>query len=104
MSSKWQTGRGLGKIRFSCAVREALAIAVLSMGLRMNAATWPGKDWPTATPESQGMSSARLDALRGRLAAKETRAFLVVRHDQLVYEWYAPGVTATTKQGTASLA
>jgi CubicO group peptidase (beta-lactamase class C family) len=27
-----------------------------------------------------------------------------VRNDHVVYEWYAPGVTATTKQGTASLA
>jgi CubicO group peptidase (beta-lactamase class C family) len=65
---------------------------------------WPGKDWPTATPESQGMSSARLDVIKERLAAKKTRAFLVVRNDRVVYEWYAPGVTATTKQGTASLA
>jgi CubicO group peptidase (beta-lactamase class C family) len=65
---------------------------------------WPGKDWPVATPESQSMSSARLDVIKERLAAKKTRAFLVVRNDRVVYEWYAPGVTATTKQGTASLA
>ena len=65
---------------------------------------WPGLDWPTATPESQGMSSARLNVIRQRLVAKKTRAFLVVRHDHIVYEWYAPGVTATAKQGTASLA
>jgi len=65
---------------------------------------WPGKDWPTATPESQGMASAELDVIKARLAAKKTRAFLVVRNDHLVYEWYAPGVTAMTKQGTASLA
>jgi CubicO group peptidase (beta-lactamase class C family) len=65
---------------------------------------WPGGDWPTATQESQGMSSARLDLIKDRLAAKKTRAFLVVRNDHLVYEWYGPGVTATTKQGTASLA
>jgi CubicO group peptidase (beta-lactamase class C family) len=50
------------------------------------------------------MSSARLDAIKDRLANKKTRAFLVVRNDHIVYEWYAPGVTANTKQGTASLA
>jgi CubicO group peptidase (beta-lactamase class C family) len=61
-------------------------------------------DWPTATPESQGMSGPRLDAIKQRLASKKTRAFLVVRNDCIVYEWYATGVTATTKQGTASLA
>src|SRR2546422_462434 len=60
--------------------------------------------WETTTPESQGMSSQQLDALKEVLAAKKTRAFLVVRNDKVVYEWYAPGVTATTKQGTASLA
>ena len=38
------------------------------------------------------------------MADKGTRAFLVIRHDHLICEWYAPGVTATTTQGTASLA
>ncbi len=61
-------------------------------------------DWQAATPESQGMSSARLDALVSDLAARRTRALLVVRHDKIVREWYADGVTAQTKQGTASLA
>src|SRR5690349_21081915 len=61
-------------------------------------------EWQAATPESQGMSKGKLDALTVDLAKRNTRAFLVVRHDKLVHEWYAPGVTATTKQGTASLA
>ncbi len=64
----------------------------------------PGQEWPAATPESQGMSRARLDVIRERLAARKTRAFLVIRNDHIVCEWYAPGVTAATKQGTASLA
>ena len=88
----------------SRAVRAAMILAALAVALRTKAADWPGKDWPTATPESQDMSSTRLDAIKERLAAKKTRAFLVVRNDRIVYEWYAPGVTATTKQGTASLA
>ena len=46
--------------------------------------------WQTATPESQRMSTARLDALRDRLAASHTAALLVVRNDRIVYEWYAP--------------
>ena len=60
--------------------------------------------WQTATPESQGMATARLDAWRDRLAAHHTVALLVVRHDRIVYEWYAPGTTASTKLGTASAA
>jgi CubicO group peptidase (beta-lactamase class C family) len=61
-------------------------------------------EWQAATPESQGMSSARLDALVADLAARRTRALVVVRHDRIVREWYADGVTRETKQGTASLA
>jgi CubicO group peptidase (beta-lactamase class C family) len=82
------------------------AVQALTQGAneRNPVSFWPGKDWPTATPESQGMSSAWLNLIKELLAVKKTRAFLVARNDHVVYEWYAPGVTATTKQGTASLA
>jgi hypothetical protein len=45
-------------------------------------------------PKSQGLSSARLDVIQERLAAKKTRAFLVVRNDHMVYEWSAPALLA----------
>src|SRR4051794_38750190 len=61
-------------------------------------------NWQTVPPESQGMSSAKLDALKDVLAAHKTTAFLVVRNDQIVYEWYAVGHSATKPHGTASLA
>jgi len=61
-------------------------------------------EWQTASPESQGVSPDHLEIIRQRMADKGTRAFLVIRHDHIVCEWYAPGVTATAKQGTASLA
>src|ERR1700694_4224668 len=60
--------------------------------------------WPHDTPEHHGMSTAALDAWRDRLAAQKTNAVLVMRHDKIVYEWYAPGHTPDKKQGTASLA
>ncbi len=60
--------------------------------------------WQTATPASQDMSAPKLDALRDDLAKRKTRAFLVVRNDQIIYEWYARGFSANSKQGTASLA
>lgn len=61
-------------------------------------------DWQTATPESQGLSSARLDALRDELAKRQTKAFLVVRNDRIVYVWYAPDHGPAKPHGTASLA
>jgi CubicO group peptidase (beta-lactamase class C family) len=82
----------------------AMSGCVLLWAACLHGAAWPGGDWPTATPESQGMSSTQLDAIKDRLAARKTRAFLVVRNDRIVYEWYAKGITAKTKQGTASLA
>ena len=60
--------------------------------------------WQTAAPDSQGMSGESLQLLQTTLAAKKTRAFLVVRNDRIVHEWYAPGQSATNRQGTASLA
>ena len=82
--------------------RAVVLAAFLFSSISARAATaW---DWPTATPESQGMSPAGLNDIKEKLAAKKTRAFLVIRNDHVVYEWYAPEVTATTKQGTASLA
>jgi CubicO group peptidase (beta-lactamase class C family) len=61
-------------------------------------------DWQQATPESQGMSGAKLAAIQDRMAGKKTKALLVIRNDKIVLEWYAPETSATNKQGTASLA
>ncbi|MBO0726951.1 MAG: serine hydrolase [Blastocatellia bacterium] len=61
-------------------------------------------EWRTDTPEGQGMSKGKLDALRDVLAARKTTTFLVVRNDRIVYEWYAPDYSASKPHGTASLA
>jgi CubicO group peptidase (beta-lactamase class C family) len=61
-------------------------------------------EWQVATPESQGVASQKLDALKDRLAANQTKAFLVVRNDKIVCEWYAPGFSAQKPHYTASLA
>src|SRR5262249_53116912 len=60
--------------------------------------------WRIATPESQGMSGPKLDALRDALAAKKTTGFLVIRNDRIVSEWYAEGHGPARPHGTASLA
>src|SRR5262249_15859292 len=64
----------------------------------------PAFTWQTASPESQGMSKAKLDALKDSLAARKTTGFLVARNDKIVYEWYAEGWSGTRPHGTASLA
>jgi CubicO group peptidase (beta-lactamase class C family) len=60
-------------------------------------------EWLTTTAESQGMSSKKLDALKEELAKRKTRAFLVIRNNKIVYEWYAPGHGANKKHYAASL-
>src|SRR3954469_6085092 len=58
----------------------------------------------TATAESQGMSSAKLEAMKANLAARKTSGLLIIRNDRIVYEWYAEGNSAATKHYTASMA
>src|SRR5947209_4208863 len=38
-------------------------------------------EWQAAAPETQGMSTPRLDALRDLLALRGSKALLVIRHD-----------------------
>lgn len=61
-------------------------------------------EWAAATPESQGMSSAKLTAMQEKLAELKTKALLVVRNDRIVLEWYAEGHSATKTHYTASMA
>ena len=59
--------------------------------------------WQAATPESLGMSGERLEALRAALAEDQTHGLLVVRHDRIACEWYAPGFSATRPHYGASM-
>jgi CubicO group peptidase (beta-lactamase class C family) len=87
---------------FGCAsLGRALVLALVAF---CHSALGQSFEWQTATAESQDLSSAKLDALISDLAARRTRALVVIRHDRIVREWYADGVTAQSKQGTASLA
>ncbi len=61
-------------------------------------------EWQTARPEDHGMSSVKLDRLKDDLVLRGTKAFLVIRNDEIVYEWYTEGHTRTTKHYTASMA
>ena len=61
-------------------------------------------EWETARPESQGFSTKKLNNLKESLAAKHTKALLVIRNDRIVCEWYAGGHGPDKKHYTASLA
>ncbi|MGD9498347.1 MAG: serine hydrolase domain-containing protein [Armatimonadota bacterium] len=61
-------------------------------------------EWQTASPESQGLSGAALEAMGRDLQGRGTKALLIIRHDRIVYEWYAPEMSRTTRHYTASLA
>jgi CubicO group peptidase (beta-lactamase class C family) len=74
------------------------------LGVFARSAEPAAEPWRAATPESQGFSSAKLEAMQAGLAARKTKALLVIRNDAIVCEWYAPDFSASQKHGTASLA
>src|SRR3954469_9897436 len=60
--------------------------------------------WSTASPESQGMDSTELKSAWSVLKDRRTTALLVVRHDRIVLERYAPGFDRQRPHYTASMA
>ncbi len=61
-------------------------------------------EWATASPESQGLSSEKLEEISLLLQKRRTDALLVIRNDHIVLEWYAKGWDRTKQHYTASLA
>ena len=61
-------------------------------------------EWTAASPESQGMNSTGLESAWAVLKGRQTTALLVVRHDRIVFERYAPGYGRTKPHYTASMA
>ncbi|WP_257669482.1 serine hydrolase [Parapedobacter tibetensis] len=68
-------------------------------------AKFPPFQWEYASPESQGMSSEKLDKMSLTLAEKGTKKLLIIKNDKIVYEWFAEGWEGTVRSHyTASLA
>ena len=61
-------------------------------------------DWDARPPEQAGLNPKALDDLRDIAAAHHTKALLIMRHNHIVYEWYAPGHDLNKRHYTASLA
>jgi CubicO group peptidase (beta-lactamase class C family) len=87
-------------------VKHAIsALGVLLLPVLVRAADpFSDKDWLPASPESQGMSSAKLDALWNKLASSHTTGLLILHNDRVVFERYAQGWSAQRPHGTASMA
>lgn len=69
--------------------------AFLLLGLLLSSVhgetAWPGADWDTATPTSQGMDAASLDKAKAWLESHNSKSGLVIRHGRIVAEWYFGG-------------
>lgn len=80
-------------------LRMLLAVLMMAVGVRTAAAqtAWPGADWETATPASQGMDAAGLEQARAWLESHQSKSGLVVRHGRIVAEWYFGDATPQTK-------
>jgi len=64
----------------------------------------PAWDWATTEPAGQGLSGERLQAMTKALMARNTSGLLIIRHDKIVWERYAPGAGPALPHGTASMA
>lgn len=95
-----------GRMRFACILVGLTAVVATkaSSAASSPVTTRSAWNWLDATPESQGMSSARLEALWLELGGRNTKTFLVIRNDRIVFERYAPGFDRTKPHYTASLA
>ncbi|HEV3165010.1 MAG TPA: serine hydrolase [Isosphaeraceae bacterium] len=60
---------------------------------------WPGDEWQTASPQSQGMAGESLDAAAA-YAEKSGGSGCVIRHGYLVKEWGDPRKLADIKSAT----
>ena len=86
--------------------RAKAAVGILCVSLIASAV--PSRagdfDWLAETPEKCGLDSARLTAMTGELAARGTKAVLIVRRDRIAWEWYSEDHGPQRRHYTASLA
>ncbi|MEP6790377.1 MAG: serine hydrolase [Ramlibacter sp.] len=73
---------------FTCKTALAAAAITLRLAVQAQPVIWPASQWPTSTPEEQGMDSARLAELVSWGAGNEMDSLVVVRHGKLVTEAY----------------
>jgi CubicO group peptidase (beta-lactamase class C family) len=74
-----------------------LTAVVLAAIVPVKAEIWPEKQWPTATPESQGMSAAALNVVEAYSQDHGGVSGCVIRFGTLVKEWGSTTVRADIK-------
>jgi CubicO group peptidase (beta-lactamase class C family) len=78
-----------------------LVFAMMLIGLPTTRAddktAWPVPDWQIASPESEGISAAKLAELKTWLAEHGSKTGMVVRHGRIVAEWYFEDATAESQ-------
>jgi CubicO group peptidase (beta-lactamase class C family) len=75
----------------------ALGLCALFLPAALAQGVFPGVDWETAAPASQGLSAEKLDRAREWLASHNSKSGLVVRHGRIVAEWYFEGADRNSK-------
>ncbi len=68
-------------------VMAFLAVVLCIRGASAQTA-WPGEDWETATPASQGMDAEGLEKAMAWLESHNSKSGVVIRHGRIVAEWY----------------
>lgn len=66
----------------------SLLMALVSIQNAAAQTAWPGEDWETATPASQGMDADGLEKARSWLETHNSKSGIVIRHGRIVAEWY----------------
>jgi CubicO group peptidase (beta-lactamase class C family) len=82
-------------------LRSALLIVLCARCAAAQTA-WPGKDWETATPASQGMDAEGLAKARAWLESHNSKSGLVIRHGRIVAEWYFADADRNSKYAAYS--
>jgi CubicO group peptidase (beta-lactamase class C family) len=76
--------------RLVCLLALSVSLSAMSGAQTTPRASWPTRDWPTATPESQGVASAQLAAAieQIRPPRQNIHSLLIVRNGYLITEAY----------------
>lgn len=74
-------------------------LVIFTVFVRSTAAqtVWPGEEWETASPASQGMDAAALESAKTWLESHNSKSGMVIRHGRIVAEWYFAGADPQSK-------
>ncbi len=75
----------------------SLLVVCLSAQIAAAQTVWPGEEWETAAPASQGMDAAGLDKAKVWLESHNSKSGVVIRHGRIVAEWYFGGADRQSK-------